>query len=131
MARKHKKADLEKPLTEVELELMNAVWDLGTCTVKDVQTSVSERRELAYTSVATVMKILEEKGALASDKGERVIVYRPLFSREAYGGASLKHLASSVFQGNPSSMVMRLLDESRLSKDELQAIRKLLDERMK
>lgn len=130
MAKKNK-AELEKPLTEVELELMNAVWSLGECTVKDVQKAVSQKRDLAYTSVATMMKILEEKGALESEKGERVIQYKPILTREAYGDASLKHLASNVFQGNPTSMVMRLLDDSRLSRDELQAIRKMLNERIK
>ena len=128
---KKKKTELEKPLTEVELELMNVIWALGECTVKDVQKAVSEKRELAYTSVATMMKILEEKGALESNKGERIIVYKPLLSREDYGGASLKHLASNVFQGNSTSMVMRLLDESQLSKEELHTIRKMLDERIK
>ncbi len=126
---KKKKLDLEKPLTEVELELMNAIWDLGECTVKDVHKA--QKRDLAYTSVATVMKILEEKGALESEKGERVIVYKPLLTREAYGDASLKHLASNVFQGNPTSMVMRMLDDSQLSREELHAIRRMLDERMK
>lgn len=127
---KKKKTELEKPLTEVELEVMNVVWEAGPCTVKDVQKALCSQRELAYTSVATMMKILEEKGALESDKGERVIVYKPLLSREAYGAASLKHLASNVFQGNPTSMVMRLLDESTLSREELHAIRTLLDERI-
>lgn len=124
-----KKPKLDKPLTEVELELMNAVWELGSCTVKDVHKA--QKRELAYTSVATMMKILEEKGALQSDKGERVIVYKPLLSREEYGSSSLKHLAESVFQGDPGSMVMRLLDDSQLSKEDLQNIRKILDERIK
>lgn len=121
----------QKPLTEVELEVMNCVWDLGDCTVKEVQAALAAKRELAYTSVATMMKILEDKGFLASKKGERVIQYKPLLTREKYGSASLQHLASNVFQGNPSSMVMQLLGNADLSQDELQAIRKLLDERLK
>lgn len=121
----------QKPLTEVELEVMNCVWDLGDCTVKEVQAALAAKRELAYTSVATMMKILEDKGFLASKKGERVIQYKPLLTREEYGSASLQHLASNVFQGNPSSMVMQLLGNTDLSQDELQAIRKLLDERLK
>ncbi len=60
-----------------------------------------------------------------------MIVYKPLLTREAYGDASLKHLASNVFQGNPTSMVMRMLDDSQLSREELHAIRRMLDERMK
>jgi len=122
---------LEKPLTEVELELMHLVWNLGECTVKEVQTALSADRNLAYTSVATIMKILEQKGVLASSKSDRAHTYRPLISRADYEAASLKHLAQNLFQGSPSSMVMRLLDESKLSADELRAIRKLVDERMK
>lgn len=126
---KKKKNEPEKPLTEVELELMGVIWSLGPCTVKDVHLGVS--RELAYTSVATMMKILEQKGFLRSQKGERAHTYEALLSREQYGGASLKLLAERVFEGNPSSMVMRLLDDSKLSTEELTAIRRLLDTRLK
>lgn len=128
---KKKKAEIDKPLTGVELELMNAVWDLGACTVKEVQLHLKKDRELAYTTVATVLKILEEKGTLESSKGERALVFRPLLSREEYGSLSLRHLAENVFQGNPTSMVMRLLDETKLSREEVQAIKLLLDERLK
>jgi predicted transcriptional regulator len=125
-----KKSDLEKPLTEVELELMNAIWDLGECTVKDVQKGLPPGRDLAYTSVATVMKILEQKGALKSSKTDRAHTYLPLVSRTEYEGLSLRHMAEHLFRGDPSSMVMRLLDDTKLSSNELQAIKKLLDERI-
>ena len=125
-----KKPKLEKPFTEVELELMNVIWDLAECTVKDVQVRLQEKRELAYTSVATMMKILEQKGVLASRKSDRAHTYQPLISREAYESASLRHLADHVFQGDPSSMVMRLLSDAKLSKEELQNIQKILDERI-
>jgi predicted transcriptional regulator len=124
-----KRPKLEKPLTEVELELMNIIWTLGEATVKDVQSALPKDRDLAYTSVATIMKILEQKEVLSSRKAERAHVYRPLLTREEYGSLSLKHLAENVFQGDPGSMVMRLLDETELSPDELAAIRKVLDER--
>jgi predicted transcriptional regulator len=130
MTRK-KKEQTEKPLTEVELELMNIVWQLGPCTVKDVLEGVAAQRELAYTSVATMLKILEQKGILKSSKGERALTYEPLVSKAEYESASLQHLAKNVFAGDPSAMVMRLIDESRLSQAELEAIRELLDERLK
>ena len=119
-----------KLLTEVELELMNAVWDLGECTVKDVQAALSTERELAYTSVATMMKILEQKGIVKSRKAERAHTFRALVSRAEYESASLKHLAENVFRGGPSSMVMRLLDDQKIAPSELRAIRDLLEKRI-
>lgn len=125
-----KKVKLEKPLTEVELELMNVIWDLGTCTVKEVQKALEATRDLAYTSVATIMKILEQKGALTSRKDDRVHIYQPLLLRQDYEAVSLKHLTDNVFKGDPSSMVMRLISENKLSNEEIQNIRKLLDQRI-
>jgi predicted transcriptional regulator len=124
-----KKSKLEKPLTEVELQMMNAVWDLQECTVKDVQTALSSERDLAYTSVATVMKILKQKGALASTKSDKAHAYKPLVSRSDYEKASLDYIATNVFKGNPTSMVMRLLSDAKLSSSELEAIKKVLEER--
>jgi predicted transcriptional regulator len=125
-----KKAVINKPLTDVELELMTIVWELGECSVKDVQTHLPEGRDLAYTSVATVMKILEQKGVLASRKADRAHTYQALVSRAEYEASSLRHLTDHLFHGDPSSMVMRLLSDDKLSAEELKAIRKLLDERM-
>ncbi len=125
-----KKIAMDKPLTEVELELMNAIWDLGTCTVKDVHQALSKGRDLAYTSVATMMKILEQKGALQSQKGDRAHTYQTLITRGEYETSSLRHLANNLFHGDPTTMVMRLLNDTHLSKDEIQAIRKVLDDRL-
>jgi predicted transcriptional regulator len=125
-----KKSPLEKPLTEVELELMDTIWDLAPCTIKEVQVEVSKRRELAYTSVATIMKILEQKGALQSRKDDRAHVYVPRLTRSEYETSSLQHLTANLFRGDPSSMVMRLLNDTHLTSEELKNIRKLLDERM-
>ena len=76
------------------------------------------------------MKILEQKGVLGSRKDDKAHSYFSLISREEYEGTSLKHLAENLFRGDPSSMVMRLLSDSHLSADELQTIRKILDERI-
>ncbi len=125
-----KKNKIDRQFTEVELEIMNVIWGLETCTVKDVQTALQEKRALAYTSVATMMKILEQKCVLVSTKEDKAHIYKPLIHRHDYESASLKHLAENVFQGDPKSMVMRLLNETKMSKDELQNIRNLLDSRI-
>jgi len=120
----------DRLLTEVELELMRIIWAKSDVTVRDVVDALPENRELAYTSVATIMKILEKKKVLSSKKAEHAHTYYPLISREEYESTSLRHLTQNVFQGDPSSMVMKLLNESSLSNDDLQAIKKFLDERM-
>ena len=120
-----------KLLTEVELELMNVVWKLGECTVKVVQSALAPERELAYTSVATMMKILEGKGVVKSRKTERAHLFRPLVERSEYEARSLEYLATNLFEGNPGSMVMRLISEADLSAEELKAIRAVLNERLK
>lgn len=119
-----------KPLTEGELELMTIIWQLGECTVKDVQSSLPSGRNLAYTSVATLMKILEQKKILISQKGEKAHIYRSLITKSLYESSTLQHVAQSLFENKPSSMVLRLLDEAPLSTEELHLIRKFVNERL-
>jgi predicted transcriptional regulator len=125
-----KKNKITKLLTEVELEVMKAIWNLKECSVRDVHDILFSERALAYTSVATMMKILEQKGFLSSQKTEKTHIYKPLVDRSEYEEASLNHLSENVFEGNPSSMVLRLLDDSKLGKLELENIRKFLNERL-
>ena len=126
-----KRIKLEKPFTEVELELMNVIWNLDQCTVKDVQLALPKTRDLAYTSVATMMKILEQKGALKSEKKDKAHTYRANISRDEYEELTLAHLKTNVFQGNPTSMVMKLINSSDLSKNEIESIKFFLSEKLK
>ncbi len=121
---------LEKPLTPVELETMSALWELGEGTVKEVQGKLPKERALAYTTVATMMKILEQKGVVRSEKRERAHLFVPLISREDYAGQSLRQLTQQVFQKSPSLLVKQLLEKSNLSVEELKAIRALVNERL-
>ncbi len=125
-----KKTKIDKPLTEAELPLMTAVWALGPCTVKEVQTEVSKEKDLAYTSVATIMKILETKGYLKSFKTDKAHTYEALITKDDYEAQSLGHLADNLFAGDHSMMVMRLLNDSHLSKKDLEAIRSVLNSRL-
>jgi predicted transcriptional regulator len=128
---KEKIKKIERPMTEVELQLMNVIWSLGTCTVKEVLTEISKERELAYTSIATIMKILESKGFLKSTKTDKAHTYTTLIPKESYEAQSLEHMAENLFQGDSSMMVMRLLDNSNLSQKDLEDIREVLNTRLK
>ncbi|WP_211485216.1 BlaI/MecI/CopY family transcriptional regulator [Corallococcus exiguus] len=115
-----------KPLTPVELELMQLVWKLGEVSVADVLAALPPERKLAYTSVSTVLRILEQKGVVQSRKEGRGHLYSARLSREAYEAQSVRYLVATVFDGTPSSLVARLVEAVPLSPEEVEQIRKLL-----
>jgi predicted transcriptional regulator len=116
----------ERLLTEVELELMNIVWKLGGGTVSDVQARLPSDRPLAYTSVATMLRILEQKGVLASRKEGRGHFYRPLVERAAYQAFTLEQLVDKVFGGDSLALARRLIDGGVLSRKDLASLKALL-----
>jgi predicted transcriptional regulator len=118
--------DAERLLTGVELELMTVIWSMGKATVKDVVASLAESRELAYTTVATVMKVLEQKKFLKCQKDSYAHVFYPIVSKSDYEGTCLDHMVSHVFDGEPIALVQRLLNDRRLSKEDAIAIEKTL-----
>jgi len=126
-----KKNKKDRLLTEVELELMNIIWRIEKCSVRDVMDALPAGRDVTYTTVAKMMKILEDKGVLKSEKGEKTHLYESRLAREDYETRTLRHLTDKLFEGSPKSMVMRLLDESELTREELEAIRTNLEARLK
>lgn len=124
-----KKSTQQKLLTDLELSLMAILWDIGEGTARDVVDRLPKGKALAYTTVATVMKILEKKGVVASRMSDRAYVYYPVLTREKYEAKSVQHLVGKIFR-SPSSLVMRLLNDGDFSKDELESMRALLDERI-
>jgi predicted transcriptional regulator len=118
-------------LTEVELELMTALWQVGAATVREVLDLLPKERKLAYTSVSTILRILEKKKLVRARKEGKAHVYSPTVTKSDYESRSLRHLVEKVFDGTPSAMVMRLLDDEGLSAEELREIQSRLKERLK
>lgn len=106
--------------------MMTVIWRIGPCSVAQVQERLRPQRELAYTSVSTIVRILEQKGYVTSEKEGRGHVYAAAVSKETYQGMSLQRLVSDVFDGTPSMLVQRLLDSETLTSEELAQIRSLL-----
>src|SRR5262245_44483026 len=106
---------------------MHIVWKQGEVSVADVLEALPPERKLAYTSVSTVLRILEQKGVLGSRKVGRGHLYSALLPREAYEAHSVRHLVETVFEGTPSALVERLVEAVPLSPEEAAQIRKLLD----
>jgi predicted transcriptional regulator len=116
-----------KSLTEVELELMTILWRLEEGSVNDVLAELPKERKLAYTSVSTMMRILEQKKVIASRKEGRGHIYFPKLKKAEYEASSVKNLVKKVFEGAPVALVRQLLDTEKLSSAEIDEIRKLLD----
>src|SRR6476646_9875281 len=87
----------EPHLTETELELMTILWQRGEGTVRDVMADLPAGRDLAYTSVSTILRILEQKNVLVSRKDGQSHIYCPLLDKSTYEARTLKHLVSTVF----------------------------------
>jgi predicted transcriptional regulator len=126
MAKKSGEKQIQKPLTATELEMMNVIWRIAPCPVSQVVEALRPHRELAYTSVSTIVRILEQKGYVRSRKEGRGHLYEPTISKEAYQVTSLQHLVSNVFDGTPTLLVQRLVDSEQLDPEELDRIRRAL-----
>ncbi|WP_319533070.1 BlaI/MecI/CopY family transcriptional regulator [uncultured Cohaesibacter sp.] len=118
-------------LTEVELEFMTRLWELGEGTVRDVMAKLAPERELAYTSAATIMRILEQKNFVESKKEGKTYVYQALLTKDAYQTRFLKDISEKLFDNTPAALVARLVDDEDLSEEALNEIRVLLEGRMK
>ncbi len=117
-------------LTEVELEFMTQLWELGRGTVRAILARLASDRNLAYTSGATIMRILEQKGFVTSEKQGKTLIYRALLEKDAYQSRSLRNLSEKLFDNAPVSLVARLVDDADLSEDTLSEMRALLDRRL-
>ncbi|MEO9514175.1 MAG: BlaI/MecI/CopY family transcriptional regulator [Paracoccaceae bacterium] len=126
--RQKKKSEL---LTEVELEFMNELWALGEGTVRDVLDQLPEGRELAYTSAATILRILEQKNFVTSRKEGKRHVFVPLLAKDTYQIRSLKDLSMKLFDDTPATLVARLVNDDELTEEALGQIRALVDRRLK
>jgi predicted transcriptional regulator len=115
-----------KPLTETELEMMQVIWRLGSCSVRQILDELPKDRPLAYTSVSTIVRILEQKGFVTSSKAGRGHLYSPIVSKESYQAQSVDHIVDSVFDGAPAELVRHLLSSKSLSAADLKEIESLL-----
>lgn len=118
----------QKLLTEAELDLMNVIWRLGECTVHEVVEAKKPERKLAYTTVSTILRILEQKKALGSKKAGKGHIYFPLLKKEAYEAKTLNHVVEKVFEGAPMMLVKRLIADHKLTEDQIDEIKKMLEE---
>jgi predicted transcriptional regulator len=114
-------------LNPQELAIMKVVWRKGSATVRDVYEALRQKRTIAYTTVMTMMRILDDKGYLDKELVDRAYVYRPTKARQQVVGAMVKDFVDRVFDGASESLLVHLAKDNRLSAKQRQALEKLID----
>jgi BlaI family transcriptional regulator, penicillinase repressor len=114
--------------TPRELDVMSILWRSGSGTVAEVREALGE--DLAYTSVLSVLQTLEEKGYARHEAEGRAYRYFPMVAPEAAGGSALSRIRDAIYQGSAESLFAQLVSDRRLDREELERMRRLLNERL-
>jgi BlaI family transcriptional regulator, penicillinase repressor len=113
--------------TELELEMLKIIWRIGPSTGRQVQDALVSFRDLAYTSVLTILNIMTRKGYLKRSRGEGGYVYSARVTEHSTTGRMLRDMVDRVFNGSASALMLKLLETADLDPDELKQLRKLIN----
>jgi predicted transcriptional regulator len=115
-------------LTPQELEIMKLVWERDSATVRDVYEALLERRKIAYTTVMTMMKILETKGYLKKRRQDRAFLYRPAHPKSQVIGGMIREFIDRVFNGSAEPLLVHLVKSRRIREKDLEKIVRMVEE---
>ena len=115
-------------LTEAEHRLMDVLWRKGEATVADVVAALPKRSAVAYSTVLTTLRILEEKGYVRHRQEGRAFVYAPVVDRGAARRKAVEQLVRRFFDNSPELLVLNVIEQERIDLDELKRLKRLVDE---
>lgn len=116
----------DPPLTPLELEIMNVLWETGPANVQTVQARLASR-SLAYTTVQTMLNVLHRKGRVKRHLKDRAYVYKPALSREKAVRNAVGEMLDRFFGGSADSLVLNLIEDRRMTPERLAGLQKLLE----
>lgn len=119
---------MEISFTDRELDVMGVLWEAGSATVAEVRARLAD--DLAYTTVLTVLRTLEEKGHVGHVEEGKAYRYHPLVERREAGSSVLRRMMRKLFRDSPELLLTHLVSDRGLSPDELRRMKALLDERL-
>jgi len=114
--------------TKAELEILQVLWEFGPSTVRFVNDKLNEQREVNYTSTLKQMQIMAEKGILKRDESQMKHIYIPVEAEQKTKGQLLDRFVSTLYKGSAANLMMQLLGNEKTSREELNEIKKLLDQ---
>lgn len=113
-------------LTEAELRLMNVLWERGAATVGEVLEAQPE--QLAYSTVLTTLRILEQKGYIQHTKEGRAFLYQPIIGRDGARRNAVRHLVEHFFNKSPELLVLNVLQQEEFNAEDLQRLKTIIEE---
>lgn len=113
--------------TSSELEILQVLWEQGPSSVRQVNEVLATHREVGYTTTLKLMQIMLDKGLLERDETFRTHIYKPAVSKQIVQGQLVRRFVDSAFQGSASKLVMQILGNHQASKEELEAIKDLIE----
>ncbi|HSE51228.1 MAG TPA: BlaI/MecI/CopY family transcriptional regulator [Gemmatimonadales bacterium] len=116
-------------LSDRELDVMAVLWTRGSGTVAEVREALPD--PLAYTTVLTVLRTLEEKGFVGHEEEGKAHRYLPLVARERAGRSALTRMVDKLFDGSPDLLLTQLVSDRKLSPQDIRRLRRILDQRLK
>ena len=122
MARKKSPA-----LTDAEAQVMAVLWRRNTASVGDVVAAINEKRAVTYSTIQTILRILETKGYVTHEKVTRAFIYRPLIGEQQARRRALRQIVRRLFDGSPSLLVLNVLDDEHIDAEELKRVKKLIE----
>lgn len=114
--------------TESELEILQILWEKGNCTVRDVHEILEKSKDSGYTTTLKLMQIMHEKGLVARDTSSKTHIYTSLVNQQKTEQHLVNKMIDNVFNGSAARLVMQALGNHTASKDEIDSIKKYLDE---
>ena len=117
--------------TDLELEILKLIWRRGSATVREVYLDFQKERKIAYTTVLTMMGVLERKGLLKKKRGERAYVYFPVQPQARVMDGIVKEFVNRVFNGSPKPLLVHLVEDEEIDAKDLSEIENILRERRK
>jgi BlaI family penicillinase repressor len=122
-----RRKNVDQPLTPLELELMSVLWETGPANVQTVQAQL-KTRDLAYTTVQTMLNVLHRKGRVKRQLKDRAYIYRPVLSRKKAVTQAVGEMLDRFFGGSADSLVLSLVESRHLTPGKLARLQKLLEE---
>jgi predicted transcriptional regulator len=122
MARKQSPA-----LTDAEADVMAVLWRLRRASVSDVVSAMHENRAVSYSTVQTILRILETKGYVTHDKVARAFIYEPVVDERQARRRALRHLVKRLFAGSPSLLVLNVLEDEEIDPAERERLKRLIE----